>query len=67
LKHSLEMWSSLLSLAGGPSFTSLMGNGKETSNLIKLIKWFFGSKDHTFPAIGLGNLLADVVYCVFIF
>jgi len=56
LKKSLDMWSSMMTLSGGPSFTSLMGNGVESSNLLKLFKFFIGKSEHTFPAIGLGLL-----------
>lgn len=49
-----------MTLSGGPSFTSLMGNGiesgVETSNLVKLFNLMIGKSEHTFPAIGLGIL-----------
>ena len=56
LRHSLEIWSSMLRLAGGPSFKSLMGGGPEVPAGRELLRWVLGRSAHTLPAIGLGLL-----------
>ncbi len=56
LRHSLEIWSSMLRLAGGPSFKSLMGGGPEVLAGRELLRWALGRSPHTLPAIGLGLL-----------
>lgn len=56
LRKSFEIWSSMLSLAGGPSFASLMGGGEPIRSVRELGKWAMGRSDHTFPAIGLALL-----------
>ncbi|MFH1532632.1 MAG: amidase [Pseudomonadota bacterium] len=56
LRHSLEIWSSMLRLAGGPSFKSLMGGGPEVAAGRELLRWAAGRSPHTLPAIGLGLL-----------
>jgi fatty acid amide hydrolase 2 len=56
LRHSLEIWSSMLRLAGGPSFKSLMGGGPEVPAGRELGRWLLGRSAHTLPAIGLGLL-----------
>lgn len=52
LERSLEIWSSMIRDAGGPSFASLMGNGREMFALPELVKWMFGQSNHTFIALG---------------
>jgi len=54
LRRSLEIWSSMMSLAGGPSFKSLMGGGPEVLAARELLRWTAGRSAHTLPAIGLG-------------
>jgi len=56
LRHSLEIWSSMLRLAGGPSFKYLMGGGPEVLAGRELLRWALGRSPHTLPAIGLGLL-----------
>ncbi len=56
LKHSLYIWSTMLSAAGGASFKELMGEGKAVNPFLHLLRWFFGRSPHTLPAIGLGIL-----------
>ena len=56
LADSLPIWSSMLRLAGGPSFKSLMGGGPEVNAPAELLRWFGARSDHTLPAIGLGLL-----------
>ena len=54
LEHSLYIWSTMLSAAGGASFKELMGNGSPVNPFWHLLKWMFGRSPHTLPAIGLG-------------
>jgi fatty acid amide hydrolase 2 len=56
LRDSLTVWSAMLSAAGGRSFASLMGSGREVSALWELALWMVGRGDHTLPAIGLAAL-----------
>jgi fatty acid amide hydrolase 2 len=56
LRRSLEIWSAMLSEAGGPSFAELMGEGTEIRAGRELAKWLVGRSPHTFPAIGLAIL-----------
>ena len=51
LKYSMEIWSSMLSAAGGPSFSELLGNGRPVNSLLELGKWAVGKSDHTLPAV----------------
>ena len=56
LRQSLEIWGSMLSAAGGPSFAELMGEGHAVSPERELVRWLFGRSHHTFPAIALASL-----------
>ena len=53
LRHSLEIWSSMLDAANGPSFSSLLGQGTPIRAGRELLRWATGRSPHTFPAIGL--------------
>ncbi|MBN1946043.1 MAG: amidase [Bradymonadales bacterium] len=54
LRDSLLIWSSMMSLAGGPTFKEHMGGGTPIKAGRELLRWLAGRSDHTFPAIGLG-------------
>lgn len=56
LNKSLDIWSSMLSAAGGPSFASMMADGKSFSPLLTLLAWTVRASDHTLPAIMLALL-----------
>jgi fatty acid amide hydrolase 2 len=56
LRHSLEVWSTLLAEAGGPTFAELMGDGVAIDAFAELFRWLRGRADHTLPAIGLALL-----------
>lgn len=53
LKRSPLIWSSMLSQAGGPSFSYHLGGGKPIHPLYQLIKLICGRSPHTLPAIAL--------------
>ena len=53
LRHSLEIWSSMLDAANCPSFSSLLGQGTPIRAGRELVRWATGRSPHTFPAIGL--------------
>ena len=53
LTRSLEIWSAMLSAAGGESFASMMGGGVEIDVTAELIRWAMRRSDHTLPAIAL--------------
>jgi fatty acid amide hydrolase 2 len=59
LKHSFDIWSTMLAAAGGPSFAELMGNGDRVEPVPELFKFLVGSSPHTLPAIMLA-LLEDL-------
>lgn len=55
LASSIQIWSSMMWSAGGPSFCDLMGAEKKAINPFwEIIKSCVGTSNHTFPAIGLG-------------
>ncbi len=56
LKHSLDVWSSMLAASEGPTFAELMGEGVPVLAGKELAKWFVGKSDHTLPAIALALL-----------
>lgn len=35
----MDVWSSLLALSGGPTFSELLGNGKPIRSSLELIRW----------------------------
>jgi fatty acid amide hydrolase 2 len=57
LRRSIEIWSAMLHLAGGPSFRTLMAEGAERfSPLVELARLPFGRSRYTFPGIALALL-----------
>lgn len=56
LRHSLEIWTVLMSDAGGPTFAELMGQGTAVPAFRELGRWMLGRSEHTFAAIGLAVL-----------
>ncbi|MCK6592319.1 MAG: amidase [Polyangiaceae bacterium] len=53
LSRSLEIWSSMLQAAGGPSFREMLGNGSPFSTAREIVRWSLGRSPHTFPALAL--------------
>ena len=53
LRQSLDIWSSMLSAAGGESFAEMMGGGKPINAWRELGKWVIRRSNHTIPAIAL--------------
>jgi fatty acid amide hydrolase 2 len=53
LRRSFEIWSSMLDAAGGPSFSSMLGDGAEVSLPYELARWALRRSPHTFPALAL--------------
>jgi fatty acid amide hydrolase 2 len=56
LAQSVEVWSAMLAAAGGPSFSSLLGEGTEIAAGRELLRWAMRRSAHTLPAIGLALL-----------
>ncbi|MBI2890012.1 MAG: amidase [Nitrospirae bacterium] len=56
LRDSIEIWAAMMSAAGGPTFSELLGNGTPVRAGWELLKWMLGRSEHTFPAIGLALL-----------
>lgn len=56
LRHSLDVWSTLLAEAGGPTFAELMGDGVAIDAWSELGRWARRRSDHTLPAIALALL-----------
>ena len=53
LAPSIEIWGAMLDAAGGPSFSSMLGNGTEIRALRELGRWVLGRSPHTLPALAL--------------
>jgi fatty acid amide hydrolase 2 len=51
--QGLEIWSSMLDAAGGPSYASLLGNGPEVAGARELGRWALGRSPYTLPSIFL--------------
>lgn len=56
LERSLDIWSSMLAEAGGPTFAELLGNGEPVRAVEELARWTVRRSPHTLPAIGLALL-----------
>lgn len=56
LKDSLNIWSSMLSAAGGASFAELMGQGDKITPFGEMGKWILRKSPFTLPAISLAIL-----------
>lgn len=52
-EHALEIWSSTIGEAGGPTFAELLGQGTPVPAGRELARWVLGRSPHTLPAIGL--------------
>jgi len=58
-KEGMDVWSSLMAAAGGPTFSELLGNGKPIRSSLELLKWIVDvGSEYTLPAIGLALLEA---------
>lgn len=53
LKNSLDIWSNMLSAAGGDSFAEMLGEGRPIKPWRELGRLLIGRSDHTLPAISL--------------
>jgi fatty acid amide hydrolase 2 len=50
---ALEIWSSMLDAAGGPSYASLLGDGVEVAGGRELVRWALGRSPYTLPSLCL--------------
>jgi len=55
-ERSIEIWGALLDAAGGPTFSSMLGNGVEIDALRELGRFALRRSPHTLPAIVLALL-----------
>lgn len=53
LRKSLEIWAACMGAAGGPSFSSMLGEGTPVRGGIEFLKGLFGRSNYTVPASGL--------------
>lgn len=53
LKRGIEIWSAMMSDAGGPSFAELLGDGEAIGVARQLLLLALGRSPHTLPALGL--------------
>ena len=53
LRDSLQIWSSMISEAGGESFEELMFQGRNLNLGVEIIKSMFGLSEFTLPGLGL--------------
>lgn len=56
LEKSFWIWGSMLSSAGGPTYSELLGNGRPIRPLVHLMKWCISRSPHTLPSIVLALL-----------
>ncbi|MFT3764597.1 MAG: amidase [Minicystis sp.] len=54
--RSIEIWSAMLDAAGGPSFSSMLGNGQEVAAARELVRFALGRSPYTLPSIALALL-----------
>lgn len=60
LRKSFDIWGSMLSSAGGKSFSQLMGNGEAINGPWEILKWAFRITPHTLPALLLATFEGTV-------
>jgi fatty acid amide hydrolase 2 len=53
LKHSLSIWSAMLSAESGKTFGELLGDGQQRRWGVELLRWVLRRSPHTLPAIVL--------------
>lgn len=53
LERSFEIWSAMLSDAGGKTFSELLGNGNPIKPLSEILRLLAGRSQHTIPALAL--------------
>jgi fatty acid amide hydrolase 2 len=53
LAQSVEIWGAMLDAAEGPSFSSMLGNGREVSIVPELARWALRRSPHTLPSLVL--------------
>ncbi|APR86552.1 Glutamyl-tRNA(Gln) amidotransferase subunit A [Minicystis rosea] len=51
--RSIEIWGAMLDAAGGPSFSTLLGNGREIAAARELVRLALGRSPYTLPAVAL--------------
>jgi fatty acid amide hydrolase 2 len=56
LKNSFDIWSAMMTAAGGTSFSTMMAGGKRFHPVVELIKMAFGLSSHTLPATVLAMI-----------
>jgi fatty acid amide hydrolase 2 len=56
LGHGFNIWSTMLTKAGGPSFGTLLGNGRQVNTYWEVARYLLGRSEHTLPAVGLALL-----------
>lgn len=53
LRHAFDIWSAMLSAAGGPSFREMLADGRALRPGLELLRWAAGRSPHTLPALVL--------------
>jgi fatty acid amide hydrolase 2 len=53
LKHSFDIWASMMQDAGGPTFYEYLCNGSPKLIFWEFLKYLIGQSDHTLPALAL--------------
>lgn len=54
--RALEIWGAMLDAAGGPSFSSILGNGTEVPAVRELVRFALGRSPYTLPSLALALL-----------
>ena len=52
-ERALEIWSSMLDAAGGPSYASILGSGTEVRGAPELVRFLLGRSPYTLPSLAL--------------
>ena len=52
-ERALEIWSSMLDAAGGPSYASILGSGTEVRGVPELVRFLLGRSPYTLPSVAL--------------
>lgn len=56
LSRAVEIWSSMLTSAGGATFAELLGDGVEINRLREALRYLTGRSPYTLPSLGLAIL-----------
>ena len=53
LRHAFDIWSAMLTAAGGPTFREMLADGGDARPGLHFLRWIWGRTPHTLPALVL--------------